>query len=68
MQCPSTTSLLHIHDVFQISVAVSGLRRGLGQYLASEVKKTDAFAIARKAALVQEWNSNLNILNGGINR
>jgi len=32
------------------------------------VKKTDAFAIARKAALIQEWNSNLKILNGGINR
>ena len=52
-----------------MSVAVSGLRRGLAQYLASEGKKTDAFAfaIARKAALVQEWNSDLNILNGGIN-
>ncbi len=54
-----------------MSVAVSGLRRGLAQYLASEGKKTDviaiAIAIARKVALVQEWNSNLNILNGGIN-
>ena len=36
--------------------------------MASEVKKTDAFAIARKAALIQEWNNNLKILNGGINR
>ena len=52
----------------QISVAVSSLRRELAQYMASEVKKTDAFAIARKAALIQEWNNNLKILNGGINR
>lgn len=62
-------SLTHrCNGYLKISVAVSGLRHGLAQYLASEVKKTDAFAVARKAALVQEWNSNLKILNGGINR
>jgi hypothetical protein len=33
-----------------------------------KVKRTDAFAAARKAALVREWDENLKILNSGINR
>jgi hypothetical protein len=49
-------------------MSIAGLRRLLQHYLSLEVKRTDAFAAARKEALVQEWNDNLKILNSAINR
>jgi len=56
-------SLLH-----NSTTTVSVLRSSVAQYLAVEIDATDAFATARKNALLLDWQENLYILNSAINR